>query len=373
MKELNDIISAYNKAVLQNKQTALATVVQVEGSSYRRPGARMLVTEDGEITGAISGGCLEGDALRKAQFAMAQQKNKLEIYDTTDDEDNNIGIQLGCNGIVYILFEPINNSDANNPISLLKKVADARKDAVLVTLFNADKNLVQKGTLAIVNEEESFFANDDMKPLKDECINILMHKSSLVKHYEGSCSVLYQFIPPAIQLLIVGAGNDAQPLVNMASLLGWNIIVADGRPAYATQQRFPNANKISITKPSEILSAANIDAQTAVVLMTHNYNYDIAALAQLINTNCIYIGVLGPKKKLHKMVDELNEKRIVVDDDTMQNIYGPVGLDIGAEPSEEIALSIIAEIKAVFTKRNGSSLKKRKIEIHERSIISQHE
>jgi len=105
MKELNDIIFAYDKAVSQNKQSALATVVKVDGSSYRRPGARMLVTEDGEITGAISGGCLEGDALRKAQFAMYQQQNKLQVYDTSDDEENKLGLQLGCNGIVYILFE----------------------------------------------------------------------------------------------------------------------------------------------------------------------------------------------------------------------------------------------------------------------------
>src|SRR5678809_50052 len=111
MKELNDIIIAYDRAVLQNKQTALATVVKVEGSSYRRPGARMLITEDGEITGAISGGCLEGDALRKAQFAIFQQQNKLEIYDTTDDEDARFGVQLGCNGIVHILFEPVKHPD----------------------------------------------------------------------------------------------------------------------------------------------------------------------------------------------------------------------------------------------------------------------
>src|SRR3982751_1423675 len=107
MKEIVDIIEAFENAQQQSKQTALATVVKVEGSSYRRPGARMLVTEDGEITGAISGGCLEGDALRKAQFAMFQQENKLEIYDTTDDGDTRLGVQLGCNGIVYILFEPV--------------------------------------------------------------------------------------------------------------------------------------------------------------------------------------------------------------------------------------------------------------------------
>lgn len=367
MKELNDIILAYDKAVLQNKQTALATVVKVEGSSYRRPGARMLVIEDGEITGAISGGCLEGDALRKAQFAIHQEKNKLEIYDTTDDEDNKLGVQLGCNGIVYILFEPIKNDDANNPINLLKKVVRQRKDAVLVTLFNNDKNALQKGTSFFVKQDESFFLYDDMKDLQVECKYTLQQKNSFVKHYEGSCDVLFQFVPPSIQLIIIGAGNDAQPLVNMGFLLGWNIIVVDGRPTYATQQRFPNANKISIVKPSEILSAVSIDGQTAVVLMTHNYNYDIAALQELIKTNCKYIGALGPKKKLYKMIDELNEKEIVINDDIMQNIYAPVGLDIGAETAEEIALSIIAEIKAVFSNRKGKSLKERTSEIHERT------
>jgi xanthine dehydrogenase accessory factor len=373
MKELNDIVHAYDKAVLQNKKTALATVVKVDGSSYRRPGARMLVTEDGEITGAISGGCLEGDALRKAQFAIFQQQNKLEIYDTTDDEDNNLAVQLGCNGIVYILFEPIDNDDANNQINLLKKTAQQRQDAVLVTVFNPDKNAIQKGTCCFINDEESFFLHDDMKGLQTEYRNVLQQKKSFVKNYEGNCTVLLQFVPPAIQLIIVGAGNDAQPLVGMTSLLGWNIIVVDGRPTYATQQRFPKANKISITKPSEILSAINIDEQTAVVLMTHNYSYDLAALQQLINTNCHYIGALGPKKKLHKMIDELRRKEIVVNDNVMQNIYAPVGLDIGAETSEEIALSVIAEIKAVFSKKTGNSLKEKTTEIHERPIISQHE
>ncbi len=373
MKELNDIIFAYDKAVLQNKQTALATVVQVEGSSYRRPGARMLVTEDGEITGAISGGCLEGDALRKAQFAIYQQKNKLEIYDSTDDEDNKLGVQLGCNGIVYILFEPVNSDDENNPISLLKSVAAKRKDAVVVTLFNPNKNLPQKGTVAFINEDESFFKQNEMQALKTECETVLAKKISLIKDYEGSCSALFQFIPPAIQLLIIGAGNDAQPLVEMASLLGWTITVVDGRPNYATQQRFSKANKILITKPSKILSAINIDEQTAIVLMTHNYNFDVAAFQQLINTNCRYIGVLGPKKKFDKIVDELNDKGIYIADDILQNIFAPVGLDIGAETSEEIALSIIAEIKAVFSQRQGASLKERRTEIHERALISQHE
>jgi xanthine/CO dehydrogenase XdhC/CoxF family maturation factor len=360
MKELNDIIHAYDKAVLQNKQTALATVVKVEGSSYRRPGARMLVTEDGDITGAISGGCLEGDALRKAQLAMFEKKNKLEIYDTSDEEDHKFGVQLGCNGIVYILFEPIKQDDENNPIYLLKRVAAQRKDAEIITAFNQDMRRKQTGTCCIINSDDAVWLIDDAS-IKKDYKAFFEQKNSIIKDYEEQ-SVLYQFVPPPIQLIIVGAGNDAQPLVDMASLLGWHIIVADGRPTYATPQRFPKANRICIVKPVDVLSAVQTDEQTAVVLMTHNYNYDIAALEQFINTNCKYIGVLGPKKKLNKMFDELNEKGIAVDD-KKQNIYGPVGLDLGAETSEEIALSIIAEIKAIFSKRQGSSLKEKTIEI----------
>ena len=261
-----------------------------------------------------------------------------------------LGVQLGCNGIVYILFEPIKNDDANNPVNLLKKFAQQRKDTVLVTVFNEDKNAVQKGTRCFINEKEIIYADEFAKAFTEKSKQVLQQKQSVIIN-EGTDFVLYQFIQPAIQLVIVGAGNDAQPLTNMASLLGWNIIVVDGRPTYATQQRFAKANKLSITKPAEILSVVKMDEQTAVVLMTHNYNYDVAALEKLINTNCKYIGVLGPKKKLNKMIDELKENEIMVGDEKMQNIYGPVGLDIGAETSEEIALSIIAEIKAVFSER----------------------
>ncbi|MBK7936662.1 MAG: XdhC family protein [Lewinellaceae bacterium] len=370
MKELRDIILAYDKAVLQNKKTALATVVQVEGSSYRRPGARMLITETGEVTGAISGGCLEGDALRKAQQAIQQQQNKLVVYDTLNEEDHQLGIQLGCNGIVYILLEPVNDADENNPVRLLKKAATDRKDVVLATVFNPQKNAAQTGTCLAAHGEADLPAVD--KNIKTEVLAALAQKKSAIRAYPDY-TVLYQFVPPAVQLLLVGAGNDAQPLTEMAFLLGWNVIVADGRPAYATQQRFPKAGKVCLTKPAALLSAVNIDEQTAVVIMTHNYNYDLAALEQLLPGDCRYIGVLGPKKKLEKMLDELKERGLRVDGDVLHRIYGPVGLDLGAETSEEIALSVVAEIKAVFSGRRGAPLKDRPAEIHERSLIARHD
>ena len=368
MKELHDIILAYDKAVKQNKQTALATVVKVDGSSYRRPGARMLVTEDGQITGAISGGCLEGDALRKAQLTILQKKNKLVVYDTTDEDDLKFGVQLGCNGVVYILFEPVKPDDAHNPINLLKKIAEQRRDGMLLTVFNENKTAAQKGTCCVINETESFCSDNELGSLIDESKSLLKQKKSVIKDDENG-SVLYQFIPPSIQLIIVGAGNDVQALAEIAFLLGWNIVVVDGRPVYATKNRFPKADKISVIKPEEILSAIDIDGQTAVVLMTHNYNYDLAALEQLIKTDCKYVGILGPKKKLHRLFNDLTEKGIMISDEKMHSIYGPVGLDIGAETSEEIALSVVAEIKAAFAQRQGSSLKERTTEIHIRNSI----
>ena len=371
MKELNDIILAYDKAVAQNKKTALATVVRVDGSSYRRPGARILVTEDGDLTGAISGGCLEGDALRKAQFAMFQQQNKLVIYETTDEDDARLGVQLGCNGVVYILFEPINSEDQNNPINLLRRTALKRKDIVIATVFTPHSNTEQTGTCCFITDEEKIVLND-YPDVETEAQLCLKQRSSVVKEYQDRC-VLYQFIPPPIQLVLVGAGNDAQPIAELTYLLGWDVVLVDGRPAYATSNRFPKVGRICMVKPAEVLSAVDIDEQTAVVLMTHNYNYDMAALEQLIATNCRFIGLLGPKKKLQKMLDDLTSKGIKIDEGAMNRIHGPVGLDIGAETSEEIALSILAEIKMMFSNRNGESLRERIIEIHERSTIHEDE
>ena len=371
MKELNDIIQSYERATAAGKQCVLATVVNVIGSSYRRPGARMLITEDGNSTGAISGGCLEGDALRKALLAMSQGQNKLEIYDTTNEEDANLGVQLGCDGIVYILFEPL--SEANcEVIQLLQKTAGQRKNAVLATVFNRDKGAAQTGTCCFANEEETIFTTEDKNSLAEEAATVLSGGISVGKDAEWG-SVLFQLIAPAIHLVVAGAGNDVKPLVEIASLLGWKITVVDGRPTHATAKRFPKANTVLVAKPLQVLPQVAMDEQTAVVLMTHNYNYDLALLATILDADCAYIGVLGPKKKLQRMLDEWSEKGGVITAEQLHKLYGPVGLDIGAETAEEIAASVVAEIKAVLSNRTGASLKGRTHAIHNRSYFTHDE
>src|SRR5687767_5811843 len=162
MKEIRDIIKAFDEAQKLGKQTALATVVHVEGSSYRRPGARMLVEDNGKLTGAISGGCLEGDALRKALLAINQNQNKLVTYNTLHDDDVELGVQLGCNGIVHILFEPIDPQQLGNPIDLLTKSVLKRKDTAIVTLFSL-KNYqgFQPGTCFFFDGENDYSRVED--------------------------------------------------------------------------------------------------------------------------------------------------------------------------------------------------------------------
>src|SRR3982750_3885298 len=191
MKEINDIIQAFERAQQQGRQAALATVVHVDGSSYRRPGARMLVTDDGQLTGAISGGCLEGDALRKALHVMNQQKAMLVTYDTMDDDDAKLGIGLGCNGIIHVLIEPVDTAQPVNPLVLLKAIAADRSKAVLATLFSLqDSKSVQPGTCLLLKEREMILPHGHHfsfeEVLLDDIKNALEKETSVFNQYSSA-------------------------------------------------------------------------------------------------------------------------------------------------------------------------------------------
>ncbi|GAA4308263.1 XdhC family protein [Mucilaginibacter gynuensis] len=367
MKEIIDIVSAYEKATKANIKTALATVVLVEGSTYRRAGARMLITEDGQLTGAISGGCLEGDALRKARMVILQQEPLLVTYDTMDDDDAKLGVGLGCNGIIHILIEPINDSQTN-PITLLKAIIESRGYSVFVTLFNIEnRKAPQPGSCLCLADDRLIVNGSATLPYKSELLedinNVLDTKRSAITAYEGYTAFI-ESLKPLISLIIVGAGNDAIPLTKIASVLGWNITVVDGRPNYVTAERFTSADTLLISKPEKVLESIEVNEWTAFVLMTHNYNYEFVLLKELLPLHPSYIGLLGPKKKMERILDELEESGTTITERNLETIHGPVGLDIGSETAEEIGLSIVAEIKAVFSERNGYSLKFKTSVIH---------
>lgn len=369
MKELKDIVKAYDLAQSEGKQTALATVVHVDGSSYRRAGARMLITDDGKLTGAISGGCLEGDAFRKARLAIAEQKPMLVTYDTTDEDDAKFGVGLGCNGIIQILIEPLRVE--NNPVSFFRSFLSKRERAVLVTVFNmADRHAIQYGTCMFIEKNGHVTGDIADKHFAEivlsDSLDVLEHGKRPQKIYRKHEEFTYfiELLEPEVSLVIAGAGNDAMPLVQIAKVLGWSVTLADGRANYNTAERFPLADRLIIARPEDVMRQITVDSRTVFMLMTHNYNYDMALLKELLPIDLPYIGVLGPKKRLLRMLEEIAGSTISEPFEP-ENVYGPAGLDIGSENAEEIAIAIIAEIQSVLNQRDPAPLKAKQY-IHER-------
>lgn len=368
MKELQSIITAYEKSKSQNQKIALATVVKVDGSAYRRPGARMLVTEDGQLTGAISGGCLEGDALRKAQAVIFQQKSMLVTYDTTDEDDQKFGIGLGCNGIIQVLIEPIDSEDSGNPVELLKIALENRIPSVLITVFSLKHSRgEQVGTKVLWKKQQAIGHAESLDSTIWDSIqaelSTLDFTNNTIKSYPelDELSVFYESIKPAIRVLLFGAGNDTIPVAKMADLLGWELILIDGRKTHATEQRFPTARKIVISPAHEAVAQLESDSTTVALLMTHNFEYEAVVLEHLLPLQLRYVGILGPRKKGLKLMERLELKGIQV---PTSNIYSPMGLDIGAEGSEEIALSALSEIKGVLSKKQPIFLREKEGPIH---------
>ncbi len=378
MKELQEIIKKYDVASQKNIKSALVTVVHLDGSSYRRPGARMLVNDDGRITGAISGGCLEGDALKKALFAISEQKNTLFTYDTSKEDDSEMGIHLGCEGLIQVLFESIDSEKEENPIQLLSKALAVRQKAVLVTLFDLNNNQnVQHGTCLLLEENGTLSGKIPLQQFEDvvlkDITDVMQNGESVFKQYKSgdvSVTAFFEFLHPPVSLVVLGAGNDAIPLMKFADVLGWDFRIVDRRDTHANKERYPTASQILVANPDVALEHLAYDNRTFFVLVTHSYKCDYYMLKSLCAAAVPYIGILGPKKKLHRMLEEIQHNEgIHLNADKVATIYGPTGLDIGAETPEEIALSIIAEIQAVLTGKMGGMLKTKNEVIHSRDSL----
>ncbi len=379
MSELQRLLSAYDRQRSTQKPCALATVTEVEGSSYRRPGARMLVTDDGQLTGSISGGCLEGDALRRARKVMLTGQSETIIYDSTDiEEDLQHGAQLGCEGTIHILLEQVDYNDPDNPIELIRKTFRQDFPVVLITILTA-KNSIGKlaGKRVLINSKQQQEINltDDFSTdalILNDALQALASNQSVTQNYrikEASARLFLEVILPAPQLTIYGAGNDAQPLLRMAAGLGWRVYVVDGRAPQATPQRFPEAETVQVVKLDDLQNQQFRNGYA--VLMSHNYHYDFAVLQQLVSLEALkYIGILGPKKKTDRLLNDLQKTGFMLSDAENERLYGPVGLNIGAETAEEIAVAVMAELLAVRHQTKAGFLRELNGPIHNRNHIA---
>lgn len=364
MKEFKSIVEEYDK-IKDTQPLALATVVKVRGSSYRSPGARMLIRKDGRWTGSISGGCLEGDALRKARQVMNSGEVKLVTYDTMDDENNDLGVGLGCNGIIDVLIEPI--TEKNNPVERLRSFCELEDMTVVATVFQSKNDLGSSLWLDKALRPVSNISDTELeKTIYSDALNVYKNRKPTINTYRNNEEeVFFEIVEPSIDLIIFGGGFDAKPVTSIASTLGWEVRVTDECIAHVAPVNFPEAN-VSYCKRENFTKDIEIKPYSAAVLMSHTYDYDLAALKMLLTTDIKYIGILGPKKRTEKMLNQLGEEGLILTTEDTHRIHSPVGLDIGAETPEEIALSIITEIQAKFTNRSGGFLKYRKAPIHHR-------
>ena len=363
MKELCEILTAYEMIRQQGETAALATVVAVSGSSYRRPGARMLLTTDGWVAGGVSGGCLESDVSARARAVMESGQADIVTYDTTEDGDIVFGVGLGCRGVIQILIEPLTGSRPD--LEFLSALAQRREAGVCATVFRSEgNNSTHLGNRLLLSQTGSVYGGlvDAILAarVRSDAGDVLVSGISGVREYAmsgGFVSVFLEALLPPQSLVIFGAGHDAPPLVRLAKELGWYVTVADARPAYATAARFPLADAVLVCPPEEAVRRLPLDTGTAVVLMTHNYLHDRALLKHWLSSSIRYLGVLGPKRRMERLLSELPPETVT--DEALSRLHSPVGLDIGADTPETIALSIIAGIQAVAAGRTGGFLRDR--------------
>jgi xanthine dehydrogenase accessory factor len=369
MSELTRVAGALAAAGRSRQPSVLATVVRTEGSTYRRIGARMVVVADGTRVGAVSAGCIEHDVVVRADGISASGVPEVVRYDTRSPDDLVWGFGLGCGGLVEVLLEPLTPTDAALKASRLARVADTRQQILLTTIIRApaDEGHFRPGDQAVLRVaggtldglEGAFHA--DLERVARQVLR--SGRSVTVSHpwKSEAVDVVYEIIVPRVRIAVCGAGVDAIPVVAAARRLDWHITLIDDRPAMAAAHRWPEADRIIVPLPAGIAECvAELEVEAAII-MSHNFERDADFLEGWLRSAARYVGVMGPRHRTEALVETLRSRGAPIDATARERIHGPIGLDIGAESPEEIALAIVAEVQAVHAGRTGQSLAERQL------------
>ena len=332
--ELKDIIRSAKIAQSKGIKTVLASVVSLDGSSYRRPGVRMSVQENGKMIGAVSGGCVEKEILRQAQHVFKTNSSILMEYDGR--------YRLGCEGILYILIEPFHLS--NTFFDAFEKQCFSRKSFLINSYFSKETTERAQGSTCFHFGDQELSVSK-LKP-------------------EKKLNLFSQTIKPGLKLIIIGCEHDAVQLCKYGSATGWEVEIVAPIDELKTIDDFPGAANYYGIHEKEF-STISIDSQTAVVIMSHSYVRDLKYLSELLGKDVNYIGLLGPSKRREKLLNDLIEKNDLISEDFFDKIYGPAGINIGAETPQEIAISILGEILSVIRNQKPIYLKDKQIGIHQ--------
>ncbi len=332
----------------------LVTIIGTEGSTYRKPGAMMLISEDRHYVGMISGGCLEGDLLHHADEVFASGQPKKTTYDMHVDDELVWGLGIGCDGIIHLLLQKLDRVDGFPMFDYITASIAARQAVMLAMTVESDEAGSGLGEIGLINSAGKAFGDERLAKMASSMVSKQWPDWRCQRHIDST--VLLINIPPPPRVLLCGAGPDAVPVAAQFAALGWDCLIVDHRSGFARPERFAPGCKVFLSRPEKMHLVVELGQIDAAIIMTHNLENDAAYLRQLAPLvgddqqagSLIYLGVLGPAARRHKLGP--------MSGFPTAKVHGPVGLDIGAELSEAIALSIAAEIHAVLNQRNGLPL-----------------
>jgi xanthine dehydrogenase accessory factor len=329
MREIEQILDLWANTERAGESAVLATVVKTSGSSYRLPGARLLLTRTGRRAGSVSGGCLEDDLVKKAWW-LTESGPLIRRYDTTPEGEIASGYGLGCNGVVYVLLERV----APGHAEILDLLRDVRATRSSRTVAHVLEPAARAGERVL---------------LDDPCAGAWQDGEAFI-----------ETLAPPVHLLIFGGGDDAVPLADVAKYLGWRVSVLDGRAHYARREKFPRVDELIVRPPAESAATVSIDPWTVAVLMSHSYSQDLEALRALASKPLRYLGILGPRKRSAQLLADAG-----IDPERLRpTLHSPMGLDIGADGPHQVALAVAAEIQAALNGREGGLLREGRGSIH---------
>jgi xanthine/CO dehydrogenase XdhC/CoxF family maturation factor len=353
------ILHAVERLFAQNEEAVLASVVEVSGSVYRRPGARLLITANGESFGGVSGGCLEGDLTRKAWWRTELGPCVL-TYDSTADAETAWHLGLGCNGVVHVLLERISRKRPG-PLAFVKRCLKERRTGVIATAIRADAAagivVGERLTLDSMGHVDTDFNEEFADQVRSEAESCLIQERRRTVAYQrrnGEVEIAFEIVYPPIRLIVFGGGFDVAPVVCAAQSLGWSTTIVSRRRTASC-----NIENVVIAPAATACERLQPDERTAAVVMNHNFDDDREAVEALLQSNARYIGVLGPKARTETMRDDIGDSW------DWKRVHAPIGLDVGADAPEEIATAVVAEVIAVFARRGGGKLREREGPIHD--------
>jgi xanthine dehydrogenase accessory factor len=355
-QELGQILDRVLGLAREGRPAALATVTRIRGSAYRRPGARLLIEDGGLVLGGVSGGCLEEDVRQVGLRLLHGGPSRLLHYETGDDETKVWGLGLGCDGAVDVAVQAIPPEAALSTWAPVRDLLEGTAPFVLVT---AVEDGGPGGTIVLGPAGRVAGRLDDpaadAAALADAEAALRSRRSGL--RTGGTGAVFAELLAPPPRLLICGAGDDARPLTAFGADVGFRVVVADHRAAHLTAERFPAAHGLLLLRPDEESPALPADAQTYAVVKTHSLRWDTEWVRRLLATDVPYVGILGPRARTERIVAALGGG-------DRERIFGPVGLDLGADGPEQVAVSVLAELLAVASRRTPGHLRERTVAVH---------